>query len=155
MLYLGLWAGMLENYCHICNQRPLVCLIGKFRAKIRILKNRNQKCFFGCFVQQFRKTIVIFETNVLKFVFALKFDAKKSLHLEPKMPDLRILGLEFQNIIVIFEISVLEFVFFQSLVQKKKKKSLNLGPKMSYLGILGLDVENNIAMFEISSLEFL
>ena len=45
----------------------------------------------------------------------------------PKIPDFRILGLEFENIIVIFYISVLGFGLLQSLVQKLK--SLNLGPK--------------------------
>ena len=37
MLYLGLWAGILKNYCHICNQCPPFCLIAKFLAKVPYL----------------------------------------------------------------------------------------------------------------------
>ena len=35
---LGSLAWMLKNYYHICNQRPPICLIGKFCATVRILK---------------------------------------------------------------------------------------------------------------------
>ena len=42
---LGLWAGMLKNYRHICNQRPPICLIAKFRVKIRILKHGTKNAF--------------------------------------------------------------------------------------------------------------
>ena len=48
MLYLPLWAGMLKNYCHICNQRPPIYLMAKFRAKMRILKG-FKNALFGCF----------------------------------------------------------------------------------------------------------
>ena len=37
-VFLGIWTGMLKNYCHICNQRPPVCLSTKYHAKIRIIK---------------------------------------------------------------------------------------------------------------------
>ena len=53
MLYLGLWAGMLENYCHICNQRAPICLTAKFPAKIRIVKFGTKNILFGHFGQQF------------------------------------------------------------------------------------------------------
>ena len=59
MLHLGLWAEMLKNYCHICNQHPPIYLMTKIRAKIRILKFGNKNALFGCFGQQFWKTIVI------------------------------------------------------------------------------------------------
>ena len=72
--------------------------------------------------------------------------------MRPKIPDLRILGLQFESTIVIFEISVLEFVLLQSLVQKQK--SLNLVPKMPYFDFFGLEFENNIVIFVISTLEF-
>ena len=49
MLYLPLWAGMLKNYCHICNQRPPIYLMAKFRAKMRILKFGFKNALFGCF----------------------------------------------------------------------------------------------------------
>ena len=53
MLYLGLWAGMLKNFCHICNQHPPIYLIAKFGAKIRIVKFGNKNALFGCFGQKF------------------------------------------------------------------------------------------------------
>ena len=53
MLYLGLWAGMLKNYYHICNQRPLIYLMAKFRVKNRILKFATKNALFGCFGQPF------------------------------------------------------------------------------------------------------
>ena len=58
---------MLKNYCHICNQLPPICLITKFCAKIRILKFRTENTLFGCFGQQFWKTIAIFEISALEF----------------------------------------------------------------------------------------
>ena len=53
MLFLGFWAGILKNYCHICNQRPRIYLIAKFRAKNRILKLGTKNALFGCLGQQF------------------------------------------------------------------------------------------------------
>ena len=41
--------GMSKNYCHICNQHRLICLIAKFCAKIRILKFGTKNALFGCF----------------------------------------------------------------------------------------------------------
>ena len=55
MLYLSIWAGMLKKYCHICIQRP------------PILKVRIKNTLFGCFGQQFSKTIFIFQSNALEF----------------------------------------------------------------------------------------
>ena len=67
MLYLSIWVGMLKKYCHICNQRPPIFLIVKFHAKITILKVRTKSTLFGCFGQQFSKTIFIFQSNALEF----------------------------------------------------------------------------------------
>ena len=67
MLYLSIWAGMLKKYCHICNQRPPIFLIVKFHAKITILKVRTKSTLFGCFGQQFSKSIFIFQSNALEF----------------------------------------------------------------------------------------
>ena len=87
MLYLGLWAGMLKNYCHICDQRLLIYRIAKFRSKIRIFKFGTKNALFGCFGQQFQKTIVIFEISALQFTLlqslmqkikALKFGTKNA-----------------------------------------------------------------------------
>ena len=67
--------------------------------------------YFVIFGPELRKTIVIFEISMLKFVYLQNFTKKqKCLNLGPKMPDLCIFGLEFENNIVIFEISTLEFV---------------------------------------------
>ena len=52
-LYLGLWVGMLKNYCHICNQRTPICLIAKFFTKIRIHKFGTKNALFGRFGKQF------------------------------------------------------------------------------------------------------
>ena len=68
MRYLGLWTGKLKNCCHICNQRPPICLIVKFCAKTRIFKFGTKNALFECFGQQFWKTIVIFEISILEFV---------------------------------------------------------------------------------------
>ena len=64
---MGLWVGMLKNYCHIYNQRPSICVIAKFRAKTRIPKFGTKKVLFGSFGQQFRKTMVLFATSALEF----------------------------------------------------------------------------------------
>ena len=86
-LYLGLWPGMLKNYYHICNQCPPICLIAKFCATIRIPELGTKNALFGCFGQQFRKTIAIFATRALEFVLLqslvqkikiLKFGTKNS-----------------------------------------------------------------------------
>ena len=66
--------------------------------------------------------------------------------MEPKIPDLHILGLELEDIIVIIEISTLELVCLQNLAEKQK--CLKFGTKIPYLGIFGLE-------FEISTLEFI
>ena len=46
----GVWVFWnFKNYCHICNQHRLICLIAKFCAKIRILKFGTKNALFGCF----------------------------------------------------------------------------------------------------------
>ena len=40
----GSLAGILKNYCHISYKRPPNCLIGKFRAKVRIFVFGNKRC---------------------------------------------------------------------------------------------------------------
>ena len=58
---------MLNNYCHICNQSPPICLIAKFCAKIRILKFGTENALFRWFGQQFWKAILIFSINAPEF----------------------------------------------------------------------------------------
>ena len=109
-LYLGLWAGMLKNYCHICNQRPPIFLIAKFREKTAIFKFGTKNVLFGCFGQQFRNAIVIFAIRALEFALLQSLVQKiKALNLGPKMPYLGIFGLGFGNDIAMFEINTLGF----------------------------------------------
>ena len=84
----GPLAGMLNNCCHICNQRPPIFLIAKFREKIAISKFGNKNVLFGCFGQQFWNAIVIFVMRALEFALlqslvqkikALKFGTKNAL----------------------------------------------------------------------------
>ena len=74
--------------------------------------NFNQKCLISLFLgKNFKYAIVVFESNILKFVYLQSLTRKlKCLNLESEMPDLGIFGIRFENIIVIFEISTLEFV---------------------------------------------
>ena len=97
-LYLGLWVGMLKNYCQIWNQK---CVIWPFWEAI------------------LKKTFSHLQSASLNLPYCKVWGKKqKSLNLGPKVSDFRILGLEFENIIVTFEASVLEFVLTSSLVQK-------------------------------------
>ena len=67
---------MLKNYYHIYNQRRPICLIAKFRSKIRILKFGTKNALFGCFGQQFCKTIIIYEINSLEFALLQRLAQK-------------------------------------------------------------------------------
>ena len=52
--------------------------------------------YFVIFGPELRKTIVIFEISMLKFVYLQNFTKKqKCLNLGAKMPDLGIFGLDF------------------------------------------------------------
>ena len=106
VLFGYFWATILENCCHIWNQHLRICLTAIFWSK------RVQKCLIWVFLGKiFRKTIVIFKTSTLKFVYLQNFTKKqKCLNLGPKMSGLCIFRLEFENNIVIFEINTLEFV---------------------------------------------
>ena len=86
-LYLGLWYGMLKNYCDISNQRSPIRLTAKFHTKIRILKFGTKNVLFGWFEQQFWNIIVIFAISALKFaslktlvqkIEILKFETKNA-----------------------------------------------------------------------------
>ena len=49
MPYLGVLRDNFENYCHISNQPPRICLIAKFGGKTRILKLGTKNASFECF----------------------------------------------------------------------------------------------------------
>ena len=42
------WDWNLEICCHFSNQRPRICLVAKFGAKIQILKFVTKNAWFGC-----------------------------------------------------------------------------------------------------------
>ena len=65
-LYLGFWSGKLKSNCHICNQRPPICLMTKFRVKIIIPKFGHKNILFRYFGQQFWKNIVIFAISAFE-----------------------------------------------------------------------------------------
>ena len=74
----------------------------------------DPKCLIWVLLgKNFKKTIVIFEISILKFLYLQSFTKKhKCLNFGPKMSDLCIFGLEFENNIVMFEISTLQFAKF-------------------------------------------
>ena len=50
MPYLGIFGlECLNNYCHIWNQHPQICLIAKFRQKTKMPKFGTKNALFGCF----------------------------------------------------------------------------------------------------------
>ena len=60
-LYLDLWAGMLKNYCHTCNQLPSICLIAKFRARIRTHKFETKMPYLGVLDSNFKSPLSYLE----------------------------------------------------------------------------------------------
>ena len=116
-LSLGLWAGMLKNYCHICNQRPPICLIAKFCGKVRTRKFGTKN--LGVLGSNVEKPLSYLQSAYLNLSYCKVWCKKQqSLNSGPKVPDFHILELELENIIVIFEASILEFVLTLILVQK-------------------------------------
>ena len=87
MVYLGLWVGILKNYCHICNQSPPIVLFATFRRKTRILQFGTKNALLGWFGQEFWKTMVTFVISVFEFAILqslaqkiriFKFEAKNA-----------------------------------------------------------------------------
>ena len=60
MSFLGIF--VLE-----CKKVKYVLEEAKFREKMKLLKSMTKNVLFGCFGQQFRKTIVIFEISAFQF----------------------------------------------------------------------------------------
>ena len=73
--------------------------------------------YLGALGSNFEKPLSYLKSRSSNLSHSKCWCKKKSLNLGPKMPVLRIFGLEFENTAVIFEISVLEFVLLQSLEQ--------------------------------------
>ena len=57
MLYLGLWDGMLKNYCDICISHPTIYLMAKFRGKIRILNLEPKMPYLDVLGCHFEKSL--------------------------------------------------------------------------------------------------
>ena len=76
VLFRYIWAWILKNYWHIWNQRPRTCHKRTFNSYsefwYRVWKCLNfgpKMLYFGIFGLEFKKkTIVIYEINVLKVV---------------------------------------------------------------------------------------
>ena len=60
--------SILKNYCHIWNQSLRICLIVKFRKKIKRLNLGLKMSYLGTFGLEFEKTNVIFEISTFEFV---------------------------------------------------------------------------------------
>ena len=54
---LGLWAGMFKKCCHICNQRPPICLLAKSCAKLESLNLEPKMPFFGVLESNFENLL--------------------------------------------------------------------------------------------------
>ena len=116
-LCLGIWAGMLKNYCHICNQSRPICLIAKFCGKVRAGKFGTKN--LGVLGSNVEKPLSYLQSAYLNLSYCkVWWKKQQSLNSGPKVPDFHILELELENIIVIFEASILEFVLTLILVQK-------------------------------------
>ena len=48
-LFEYFWARISKNYCHILKQHPQICLIAKFREKMKMTKFGIKNPLFGCF----------------------------------------------------------------------------------------------------------
>ena len=57
MLYRVFGLECSKNYCHSCNQRPPICLITKFRARLRIIKFEQKMPYFGVSESNFEKLL--------------------------------------------------------------------------------------------------
>ena len=88
-------AGIWEYYSHISNQRPQICLLAKFGAKIKLLKSWTKNTLFWyLWTRVWKKYCHIWNQHpqiCLNANFAKK---QKSLNLKPKMYDSGIFGLE-------------------------------------------------------------
>ena len=142
--YLGIFTGLeiLKHYCHIWNQHPQICLIGKFCQKTKMHKFGTKNVFFGYFWVNFLKKLLSYlksaPSNFL--ILITKFRKKKKqkcLNLGPKFGFFwtRIwkkychIGNQHPQICLIAKF------------RKKIQKRLSLGQKMPYLGTFGLEFQ--------------
>ena len=65
-LFGHFWAGILQNYCDLWNERTRMCLNAKFGTKIKILEFGTKNAWFVYFVMKVENNIIIFEISNLK-----------------------------------------------------------------------------------------
>ena len=104
-------AGIWEYYSHISNQRPQICLLAKFGAKIKLLKSWTKNTLFWyLWAEVWKKYCHIWNRWIC---LVAKFGAK--IKILKFVTENAWFGLEFENNIVTFEICTLEFVKYESL----------------------------------------
>ena len=104
------WTGSWKIYCHIWNQHPRICLLGKFREKMKMPKFGTKNALFEYFWAGIWKLYCHTWNQQARVCLIAKFCEKtKTLKFRSKRPYLGIFGLGFQKTIVIFEINSLEF----------------------------------------------
>ena len=64
-------------YCGILHQHSQIFQNTKFRPRLEILKFGTKNGLIGYFRLEFQKTIVVFETSILKFVNMQSFIQKQ------------------------------------------------------------------------------
>ena len=88
-------AGIWEYYSHISNQRPQICLLAKFGAKIKLLKSWTKNTLFWYLWARVWKRYCHNWNQSPQICLNANFAKKqKSLNLKPKMYDSDIFGLE-------------------------------------------------------------
>ena len=78
------------------NQRPRICLVAKFGAKIKIFKFETKNFWFAYFLTDIWKQYSHIWNQRPRICLFVKFREKmKITKFEPKLPNLRIFGLKF------------------------------------------------------------
>ena len=77
----------------------------------------------------------------------------KCLNIGPKLPYLKLFGLEFKKELFP-DLKSASSNLSDRKILWSKWKNINLGPKMPYLSLFGLEFEHNIVIFKIGIVEF-
>ena len=93
----------------LSNLHPQICLIAKFRQKMKNIKFGTENTLFGYLWVRISKNIVLFESNTLKFASLENFAKKAAKIWDQKCLIWAFLSSNFKKSINIFEISTLEF----------------------------------------------
>ena len=141
------------------NQHPRICLIARFRKKIKS-KFGTKNALFGYFWTRIWKSYCRVWNQQPRICLIAKFCKKqKLLNLGQKKSYLGTFALEFFKKLLSYLKSAPSNLSNCEISQKKneKQKCLNLGPKIPYLifRIFGPEFEKTIVIFEINTFEFL